>query len=460
MANVLLVDDEQNILLTYRTILERGGHRVSTASTAEDALRTFESDGADVIVTDMNMPGISGIELVKQIRHRSPGTEIIVMTGAGSERTGILAMQAGAYDYLRKADIQPDELVLLVEKAAEKSSLQNAIDLRTRIAGLREGFENIIGEDPQLLDVLKVVKKVAPTDSTILIYGESGTGKELIAEALHLNSGRKSKPFVPINCGALPKDLQESELFGYVKGAFTGAQTNKKGLFEEANGGTIFLDELGEMELPLQVKLLRFLQDHKIYRIGDSKPLLVDVRVVCATNKDLKKLIAEKKFREDLYYRVNVISLNLPPLRERKSDIPVLAQYFIDKYCERFVRPESKLSPEAIQELSSYDWPGNIRELQNVLERSVILSDGPIIGSEHFPKDLTEPHVNVSDILDENPTLDELERRYILETLKASRGNKVVTCERLGISTTTLWRKLKQYGVAQESDLAPEEMIA
>ena len=460
MVNVLLVDDEQNILLTYKTILERGGHRVSTASTAEDALKAFETGGADVIVTDVNMPGISGIDLVKLIRQRSPGTEIIVMTGAGSERTGIQAMQAGAYDYLRKSDIQPEELVLLVEKAAEKSSLQTAIALRTRIAGLREGFENIIGEDAQLFEVLKVVKKVAPTDSTVLVYGESGTGKELIAEALHLNSARKSKPFVPINCGALPKDLQESELFGYVKGAFTGAQTNKKGLFEEANGGTIFLDELGEMELPLQVKLLRFLQDHKIFRIGDSKPLTVDVRVICATNKDLKKLIAEKKFREDLYYRVNVISLTLPPLRERKGDIPVLAEFFVQRYCERFVRPESHLSEEALKELTAYDWPGNIRELQNVLERSVILSDGPVIGSEHFPKDLTEPHVSVSAIFDDQPTLDELERRYILETLKACHGNKVLTCERLGISTTTLWRKLKQYGVDQEADVAPEEVAA
>ena len=460
MANVLLVDDEQNILLTYRTILERGGHRVSTASTAEDALRAFESGGADVIVTDMNMPGMSGIDLVKLIRQRSPDTEIIVMTGAGSERTGIQAMQAGAYDYLQKSDIHPDELVLLVEKAAEKSSLLSAIALRTRIAGLREGFENIIGEDPPLLEILKVVKKVAPTDSTVLIYGESGTGKELIAEALHLNSSRKSKTFVPINCGALPKDLQESELFGYVKGAFTGAQTNKKGLFEEANGGTIFLDELGEMDLPLQVKLLRFLQDHKIYRIGDSKPLTVDVRVICATNKDLKKLIGEKKFREDLYYRVNVISLILPPLRERKGDIPVLAEYFVERYCERFARPESHLSPEALDELTGYDWPGNIRELQNVLERSVILADGPVIGTEHFPKDLTEPHVNVSAIIEDQPTLDELEKRYILETLKTSRGNKVLTCERLGISTTTLWRKLKQYGVAQETDLIPEDITA
>jgi DNA-binding NtrC family response regulator len=459
MASVLLVDDEQNILLTYRTVLERGGHRVSTASTAEDALRTFETEGADVIVTDMNMPGISGIELVKQIRQRSPGTEVIVMTGAGSERTGIQAMQAGAYDYLRKSDIVPEELVLLVEKAAEKSSLQTAIALRTRIAGLREGFENIIGEDQTLLDVLKVVKKVAPTDSTVLINGESGTGKELIAEALHLNSERKSKPFVPINCGALPKDLQESELFGYVKGAFTGAQTNKKGLFEEANGGTIFLDELGEMELPLQVKLLRFLQDHKIYRIGDSKPILVDVRVICATNKDLKRLIEEKKFREDLYYRVNVISLKLPPLRERKSDIPTLAQYFVDKYCEKFARGECRLTAEASAELQAYNWPGNIRELQNVIERSVILAEGNEIGSEHFPKDLIEPRVSVSSILEDNPTLDELEKRYILETIRVTGNNKVLTCERLGISTTTLWRKLKEYGVTEKS-MAEEELAA
>jgi DNA-binding NtrC family response regulator len=459
MASVLLVDDEQNILLTYRTVLERGGHRVATASTAEDALRLFDTEGADVIVTDMNMPGISGIELVKQVRQRSPGTEVIVMTGAGSERTGIQAMQAGAYDYLRKSDIVPEELVLLVEKAAEKSSLQTAIALRTRIAGLREGFENIIGEDPTLLEVLKIVKKVAPTDSTVLINGESGTGKELIAEALHLNSDRKSKPFVPINCGALPKDLQESELFGYVKGAFTGAQTNKKGLFEEANGGTIFLDELGEMELPLQVKLLRFLQDHKIYRIGDSKPIVADVRVICATNKDLKRLIEEKKFREDLYYRVNVIRLELPPLRDRKIDIPTLAQYFVDKYCERFARGNSRLTPEAVAELQSYDWPGNIRELQNVIERSVILAEGPEIGSEHFPKDLIEPRVSVSSILEDNPTLDELEKRYILETLRVTGNNKVLTCERLGISTTTLWRKLKEYGVTEKS-MAEEEVTA
>jgi two-component system response regulator HydG len=459
MANVLLVDDEQNILLTYKAIFERGGHRVSTASTAEDGLRLFDTEGSDVIVTDMMLPGMSGIDLVKSIKKKSPDTEIIVMTGAGSERTGIEAMRAGAYDYIKKADVQPDELALLVEKAAEKSSLQSAIGLRARIAGLREGFENIIGENPNLMEVLSVVKKVAPTDSSVLILGESGTGKELIAEAIHLNSHRKTKPFVPINCGALPKDLQESELFGYVKGAFTGANTNKKGLFEEANGGTIFLDELGEMELPMQVKLLRFLQDHKIFRIGDSKPILADVRVICATNKDLKKHIAEKKFREDLYYRVNVISLMLPPLRDRKSDIPILANYFVQKYCERFGKPTRGLSQEALDEMLSYDWPGNIRELQNVIERSVILSEGPEIGSDHFPKDLTEPRVNVQNILQEQPTLDELEKRYILETLRACNNNKVLTCERLGISTTTLWRKLKQYGVDQEAGIETEEAM-
>ncbi len=456
MASVILVDDEQSVLVGYKAILERGGHRVSTAGTAEDAILLFESEGADVVVTDVNMPGMSGIELLGIILKRSPCTEVIVMTGAGSERTGIQAMQAGAYDYLRKVDIHPEELVLLVDKAAEKSSLQMAIALSTRIAGLREGFENIIGEDPALMEVLRIVKKVAPTDSTVLINGDSGTGKELIAEALHLNSSRKNKPFVPINCGALPKDLQESELFGYVKGAFTGAQANKKGLFEEANGGTVFLDELGEMEPPLQVKLLRFLQDHKVYRIGDSKPIPVDIRIICATNKDLKKLIAEKKFREDLYYRVNVISLTLPPLRDRKSDIPVLAQYFVDLYCVRFGRPESRLSPEAMKELVAYDWPGNIRELQNVMERSVILAESEVIGSEHFPKDLLEGHVNVEKMFDGQPSLEELEKRYILAILKACRGNKLVTSERLGISTTTLWRKLKQWGLTHEANSEEE----
>ncbi len=460
MANVLLVDDEQNILLTYKTILERGHHRVSTASSAEEAMTLFEQEGPDVIVTDIQLPGMTGIELVKSLRQKAANTEIIVMTGTGNERTGIEAMRAGAYDYIRKADIQPEELLLLVDKAAEKGSLQTAIALHSKIAGLREGFESIIGNDPKLLEVLSVVKKVADTDSSVLILGESGTGKELIAEALHTNSSRRSKPFVPINCGALPKDLQESELFGYVKGAFTGAQVNKKGLFEEANGGTIFLDELGEMELSMQVKLLRFLQDHKIYRIGDSKPILADVRVICATNKDIRKLIAEKKFREDLYYRVNVISLPLPALRERKSDIPQLVEYFIEKFSKRFGRPQKRVSSETMTELQSYEWPGNIRELQNVLERSVILSDGSEISSDHFPKDLTEPRVNVFGLMQEQPTLDELEKRYILETLKACRSNKVLTCERLGISTTTLWRKLKQYGVEQEGALETEEMTA
>jgi two-component system response regulator AtoC len=460
MANVLLVDDEQNILLTYKAILERGHHRVSTASSAEEAMTLFEQEGPDVIVTDIQLPGMTGIELVKSLRQKAANTEIIVMTGTGNERTGIEAMRAGAYDYIRKADIQPEELLLLVDKAAEKGSLQTAIALHSKIAGLREGFESIIGNDPKLMEVLSVVKKVADTDSSVLILGESGTGKELIAEALHTNSSRRTKPFVPINCGALPKDLQESELFGYVKGAFTGAQVNKKGLFEEANGGTIFLDELGEMELSMQVKLLRFLQDHKIYRIGDSKPILADVRVICATNKDLRKLIAEKKFREDLYYRVNVISLPLPSLRERKSDIPQLAEYFVEKFSKRFGRPQKRILPETMEELQSYEWPGNIRELQNVLERSVILSDGPEIGSDHFPKDLMEPRVNVFGLLQEQPTLEELERRYIFETLKTCRGNKVLTCERLGISTTTLWRKLKQYGVEQEGALETEEMGA
>jgi transcriptional regulator with PAS, ATPase and Fis domain len=314
---------------------------------------------------------------------------------------------------------------------------------------IAEGFVNIIGEDSQFLEVLSVVRKIAPTDSTVIIYGESGTGKELIAETIHDNSLRRSLPFIRVNCGTISNDLQESKLFEYIKGALSGADKNSGGVFEQARGGTVFLDEIGKMELSVQATLLRFLDDRKIFHNGEQKP--VDVRVICATSRDLKKLIAEKKFREDLYYRLTVISLNLPALRERKADIPALARFFCGKFAEKFGREEYSISSEALQALMDYHWPGNIRELRNVLERSAILAYGPAIGIDHFPKALNEPNGSLYDLIRDQPVLAELEKRYILHTLHGMRGNKAKACESLGISTTTLWRKLKEYGIANET---------
>lgn len=450
MASVLLVDGDQNTVLTYRTVLERGGHRVSVASTFEDAIRLFDTEGADAIVANMDTPGKSSMEFVKLIRQQSPATGIIVMTGVGNERNGIQAMKSGADVFVRKSDIQSEELILLVEKAIEKSKLQTEITLRTRLASMPDGFNDIIGEDSHLLEVLKVARKVAPTDLTILITGESGTGKKLLAQVLHASSSRRSGPFVPIHCAALPKASLESELFGHLKGAFAGAETHKKGFFEEASGGTIFLDEIAELESTVQFKLLRFLQEHTIVRIGDSNPIPLDIRVICASSKDLKMLIGEKKFREDLYYCINAITLALPPLRDRRGDIPALSQNFVERYGGQFGRFTLRFSREAIERLTTYDWPGNIRELQNVIERSVLRSDSDEVGTSHLPKEVMESGSTVAELSGDSPTLQELERRYILGTLRDCRGNKGLICERLGISTTTLWRKLKVYGESEK----------
>jgi DNA-binding NtrC family response regulator len=450
MARILVVDDQANVRKTYSMLLASHGHDVSDAPNGEEGLKLLGEEEIDLVISDMKMSPVDGMTLLKKGKESKPDTEFLLVTGYSSVEDGVAAMKAGAYDYITK-QTNTEELLQLVEKAIEKQRLSTRVRLlQSRIHGHgQEAFSQIIGTSAPLRESLSMVEKVAPTDTTVLLTGESGTGKELIAEAVHQLSNRSKKNFVPVNCGAIPPNLEESTLFGHVKGSFTGAVANKDGLFKEADGGTIFLDEIGEMQLDTQVSLLRVLQQKVIYRVGDTKPMKIDVRIVAATNRDLKKMVEEGKFRMDLYYRLNVISLVLPPLRDRGDDVVLLANYFGNKYSEKMAKPFKGCTPELIAQLQRYDWPGNIRELQNIIERLVILSDGAMLDVTHLPKEILNgdaPPANGTARV-EDLTLEEVERRHIIDTLERYEGQKSIAAEKLGISTTTLWRKLKEYGV-------------
>ncbi|HDQ45850.1 MAG TPA: sigma-54-dependent Fis family transcriptional regulator [bacterium] len=449
MADILLVDDEKAVRSTLAIILGKSGYTVSEAGSGTEAVDLFKEQFYDLVITDLKMEPMNGIELLKNIKESNPVTEVVVMTAFGTVESGVEAMKLGAYDYIQKP-FEKDEFLLLVGKALERKALITEVEQLQDELREKYRFENIIGNSNQMMKVLAMVSKVAKTDSTVLITGESGTGKELIAKALHVNSRRKNRAFVTINCGALPDNLQESELFGHARGAFTGALRDKRGLFQEANGGTLFLDEVGEMTFPTQVKLLRFLQDGEIRRVGENEPIHVDVRLIAATNKDLDKQIQENQFREDLYYRLNVIPIHLPPLRERRDDIPLLVNHFIRQHQAKGNTRITGVSPEAMQILTAYDWMGNVRELENVIERAVILGGG----DELEPEDLS-PSVRKMQAAEtlqagfgyDGRTLEELEKHYILTTLERHDWNQKKASDLLGISTTTLWRKLKTYGI-------------
>ncbi len=448
MARILVVDDQANVRKTYAMLLSSNGHDVMQAKNGEEGLRTLEEESVDVVISDIRMEPIDGMELLRKGKERSPTTEFIMVTGYSSVEDGVEAMKSGAYYYVTK-QTNTEELLQLIDKAIEKRSISGRVKfLESRIRGSSEAVDRIVGDSPALREALAIVEKVAPTDTTVLLLGESGTGKELVAEAIHQLSTRAKKNFVPVNCGAIPPNLEESTLFGHVKGSFTGATANKDGLFKEADGGTIFLDEIGEMQLDTQAKLLRVVQSMELFRVGDTKASKVDVRVIAATNRDLKKAVDDGEFRKDLYYRLNVISLHLPPLRERGDDVIQLANHFAAIYSQKMNKDFNGCSDSLLEYLRSYDWPGNIRELQNVIERLVILTDGPELDEEHLPHDVLQGMTgsNGTTELDEL-TLAEMERRYILDTLERYDGQKSVAAEKLGISTTTLWRKLKEYGV-------------
>jgi DNA-binding NtrC family response regulator len=450
MAEILLVDDEKSVRTTLSLMLQRIGYQVEEALNGQEALDKIKNHYYDLVITDLKMEPVDGMEVLRQVRALHPSTEIVVMTAYSTVESGVEAMKLGAYDYIQKP-FDKDEFLIVVKMALERKQLITAVEHLQSELREKYRFENIVGNSNAMMDVLSMVSKVAKTDSTVLITGESGTGKELIAKATHLNSRRKNRSFITINCGALPENLQESELFGHVRGAFTGAIKDKRGLFQEANGGTLFLDEIGETALSTQVKLLRFLQDGEIRRVGENEPLYVDVRLIAATNKDLRKLLEAGTFREDLYYRLNVIPIDLPALRDHTDDIPLLIDHFLKSYAERTKKSNPSISPEAMKCLMQYDWPGNVRELENVIERAMILAPRNVIAPEDLPITIMEnKHKRIAEpvvIPGTEQTLEELEKKHILLMLEKYEWNQKKASDILGISTTTLWRKLKLYGI-------------
>ncbi len=379
MATILIVDDDELVLESLKLVLKEAGHKVRSSTSPEKALSIFDRHPIDLVITDMKMPGMSGIELLERIKKKDPDCPVIMITAYATVETAVEAMKKGAIDYIMKP-FSADELELVVKRALEEKAIKEENARLKEIVkdSVKDAHDLFVGQHPKVMELKALVEKVAPTDATVLIMGESGTGKELVARMIHSLSQRRDGPYVRMNCAAIPEGLIESELFGYEKGAFTGAVQSRKGKFELANGGTILLDEIGEMPINLQAKLLRVLQEKEIDRLG-GKTLPIDVRVIATTNRDLAKEVKEGRFREDLFYRLSVVPIYIPPLRERREDVPLLAEYFLHIYSKKIGKEVSKISSEAMEILSSYPWPGNVRELENCIHRAVILSTGPII---------------------------------------------------------------------------------
>lgn len=447
MAKILVVDDDKHVRHSIGLTLKVDGHDVDAARSGEAAIRMLDTQIYDLVICDLVMEQTSGIDVLRHSRQVYPDVEVIMMTAFASIDNAVEAMREGAYDYLTKP-FNEDVLRMTVAKALERNELRNKVRNLERNMREQFGVENIIAANPRMQRLLRNAISVAHTDSTILITGESGTGKELIARAIHDTSRHSEKPFIAVNCGALPENLLESELFGHVKGAFTGAVSNKKGLVEEANGGTLFLDEIAETSLTLQVKLLRFIQEGEIRRVGENTTRHVKVRLIAATNKDLKQAMAENLFREDLYYRLSVIPLHIPPLRERPEDIPLLAQHFLKLYARRFDKNIKTFSKETSNTMLNYPWPGNVRELINTVEHGVAMCHGDKIELNDMPQSLIE-YTEIVPGFREGLTgsLAEVEKNYILKVLQDTHWNQKRACAILGLSKTTLYRRLKQYGI-------------
>jgi DNA-binding NtrC family response regulator len=447
---VLVVDDETNARAALAELLRDEGYRVETAADGFKALGKIEEGCPDLVLTDLKMPGMDGLELMRKLRaQHGESVVVVVMTAFGAVDTAVAAMKEGAADYLTKP-INMTELVLVLAREMERSRLrQEAGSLRARLAE-RYSFENIVGNAPAMQEIFKTVTQVAGARASILITGESGTGKELIAAAIHQRSPRAKGPFVKLHCAALAETLLESELFGHERGAFTGAVGRREGRFAQASGGTLFLDEIGEISPAVQVKLLRFLQEHEFERVGGNDTLKVDVRVIAATNRDLLSEVTRGRFREDLYYRLNVINVEMPALRERATDVPLLAMYFLRKYSSENGKTISGFTDEALARLSAYRWPGNVRELENVIERAVVMAVGDRIGMADLPPHLA-PAPTPTSIQIPGATLDELERYAINKALEASGGSTSKAAELLGISVRKIQYKLHEYASAPKS---------
>jgi two-component system NtrC family response regulator len=443
-VSVLIIDDEASLRSLLSQILRLEGFEVFEAETAAAGRKVLETEQISLVVTDVLLPDANGVELVTDLKQQYPDIEIVVITAFGTIEGGVAAMRNGAFDYVTKGD-EDDRIILTIEKAAERAALRKQVkELQQRIDS-KAGFSKLIGKSESFSRAIELAKKVAQTDTTVLLLGETGTGKELFAEAIHQSSKRRDKPFVAINCSAISKDLQESELFGHKKGAFTGAVIDKIGLFEEAHTGTLFLDEVGDMTPETQTKLLRALETKTITRVGETKPRTVNVRIVAATNVNLKEAIAEHNFREDLYYRLNGFTIYLPPLRERIEDIPLLAYHFLKQYADQLQHPIRTISDETLQLLRRHRWMGNIRELKNVIERAVILSSDSTLTADLLPEEFRSPQ-QVKEINEAFQTLEEVDRNHIIRVLKYT-SNKVQAAKLLGIGTATLYRKLKEYGI-------------
>ncbi len=453
-TRILLVDDDPTGREALELLLRTCGYSVQAVPDGRSALQLLDKGIFQVIVCDLLLPDVNGIEILQRVRHISPTTELIVVTGHASAETAVRAMKEGAFDYITKP-INFDELKIVITKAIEKQQLLSEnIYLRNQLSGRFE-FSNIIGTSPAMKTVFELMRRIVKTDSTVLISGESGTGKELVARALHCNGHRKEKPFIAVNCGALPEALLESELFGHERGSFTGALKDKPGKFEAANGGTLFLDEIGTMPVLLQSKLLRVLQEQEIERVGSNKTIKLNVRVISATNANLEKMVQEGTFREDLFYRLNVIPLHLPPLRERKEDIILLVERFLEKFSHIMGRDKLSINKEVLELFEQYTWPGNVRELENMIERLVALTDGNSIKAEELPthllagKSTTDALVqmNLPDQgIDMVATIRAIEQNLIEKAMKRSKGVKAQAAALLGINRTTLVEMIKRMG--------------
>ncbi len=453
-AKILVVDDESKIRESFSDILSLEDFEVDTAQNGEEAINLIDDDYYDVALIDLNMPKVDGMAVLKYLVEHSIDTIGIILTGYATIRTAVEAMKAGAFDYLAKP-VKMEEVIMVINRALEFRDIKREnVALKNQLKK-KYKFENFIGDSPGIHQVFRVIEKVADTDSTVLILGESGTGKELVAKAIHYNSMRRDKPLIPVNCGAIPEDLLESELFGHEKGAFTNAIRTRIGRFELSNGGTIFLDEIAEMSPHLQVKLLRILQEQEFERLGGTKTIKCDIRVIAATNKDLDKLVLENQFREDLYYRLRVIPIEIPPLRERRSDIPLLIRHFVDLMIKTRGKEIKGVSKDVIKAFMNYDWPGNVRELENIIERMIILTDADELTIQDVPDKVLQkqrseevgPSMIPDDGFSLNNAINEYERLLIIRALEKADWVKNRAAKLLNMNRTTLVEKIKKQGI-------------
>ncbi|MFD1185195.1 sigma-54-dependent transcriptional regulator [Pontibacter rugosus] len=447
-STLLLIDDEHNLRQVLARVLELEGYKVLQAKNAREGFELLENhaEEVEVVLSDVKLPDDHGLNILRKVKEKYPLPEVILMTAFGTIQDGVSAMKQGAFDYLTKGE-NDEQLIVTVARAADKARLRKRVAELEKQVETKFTLDTIIGHTPALKQAKELTARVAATDSTVLLEGETGVGKELFAQAIHSASPRRSKTFVAVNCSAFPKDLLESEIFGYKKGAFTGAMADKKGLFEEANGGTIFLDEIGEMPPELQAKFLRVLETQSFTKLGDTKPVKVNVRIVAATNRDLQAEAEADRFRPDLYYRLSVFKIRVPTLRERQEDIPLLAQHFLQLYNLKMNRRLEGMSEEFIQKLKHYPWKGNIRELKNVMERAVILANEEKLTPEHLPAEFWTAAPSL-EAAESDTSLSTVERKHIMKILEQTGGNKTEAARRLHIGLTTLYRKVQEYGLS------------